>query len=256
MNGKRQTLPTITSLAVLIGVVLVALFLYGAPSVAAPPPPNTPTNTPEVPPTYTFTPEPPPPTYTFTPEPPPTNTFTPQPPPTNTFTPQPPPAKPTNTPRPTDVTEPQPNPECQSSVTGVVVNAAGQAVAGASVNIQGQGWSRGMLTNDSGRYGFAGLCPGDATLQAALPGGQTLPSVTVSLDGENNVELNLGTQAPATTASPSPTATATRPIAQDAPDAEPGMPATGFPGWLVIGGALVGALLLLASVRWSRSAPR
>jgi cytoskeletal protein RodZ len=254
---KRRVLFSIISLLVLGGAVLLAWpsGLSGdayAQQVDQPPPP--PSKTPIDPPTDTPQPQP-----TNTPAPP---TDTPQPQPTDTPQPEPTdtPAPPTDTPRPQptdtsqpepsatvkppDDTQPEPNPACQSAVGGTVRNTAGQVVAGASVQIQGEGWSRGMLTDDQGHYGFAGLCAGEVTLNAALPGGQPLPATTVSLDGQNQTQVDLGGAAVAATATQ--TAKAPTSTAEPASTDEPGMPATGFPGWLLVGAACLGSFLVLS----------
>jgi hypothetical protein len=133
-------------------------------------------------------------------------------------------------------------------VQGLVLGRAGQPVAGATVTIQGDGWSNSILSDDQGRFGFGGLCSGSATLQAVLPGGQGTGAVTVSLSGTNQLNVTLSV-APGQAA-----ATATAPTGQTpsspGPTAEPEMPTTGAGSWLLIGGAALGMLLLLsASVR-------
>jgi len=184
----------------------------------------------QVPPT-----KPPAPTPTDTTAPP---TDTPVTPPTPTNTTRPPqptvPPKKTRPPKP-----PQPQPDCQSAVSGSVRNRAGVQVAGATVTIVGADWSNAMLTDDNGQYGFAGLCAGQATLQATLPDGQTSSVATIDIDGKNNVQLDLGfstigAAAAETAATPQQVATP-----------EPSMPETGYSGWLLVGGALLGVLLLL-----------
>jgi hypothetical protein len=144
--------------------------------------------------------------------------------------------------------ESKPDPNCQSAIEGYVVNAAGKRTAGAPVKVEGEGWSRGMLTGDDGHYGFAGLCAGTATVSAALPGGQTSATATITLDGQNTSEVDLtvsqgGGSQPASTATVAATATHQAIAAATTP--EPSMPSTGFPGWLLVGMALLGTLVLL-----------
>ena len=202
----------------------------------------TPTATASATPTNTHTPLP---TITLNPTLTATNTptWTPTRKPTSGV---PPTAAPTRTPRPTEQNNPPANPGCHSSVEGRVFNAAGQAVAGATVTIQGDGWSRSIMTDDQGLYGFAGLCSGTAVLQAFLPDGQASQAVSINLTGQNSVELNLGsglggtsvpTAAGQQTAAPTAGATAS----------EAEMPTTGFSGWLLAGGAGLAALLLLSA---------
>jgi hypothetical protein len=127
-----------------------------------------------------------------------------------------------------------------------VLNAAGQPVAGATVTIQGDGWSRGIMTDDQGRYGFAGLCAGTAVLQAFLPDGQASQAVSVNLTGQNSVPLDLGAGQGGTSV---PTAAGQQTTAPTAgpTTSEAEMPTTGFSGWLLAGGAGLAALLLLSA---------
>jgi hypothetical protein len=125
-------------------------------------------------------------------------------------------------------------------VEGYVLDGADQRVSGATVTINGEGWSAGMLTDDTGHYGFGGLCAGTATLQAAAQG-QTSPASSVSLTGQNSVQLDL-MLSPGNKTVPSATT-----AAGQTPTPEPEMPATGHSGWLLVGGALLGALLLLSA---------
>ena len=183
------------------------------------------------------------PTRTPAPSHTPTSTRTP----TRTNTPvTPPPAGTTHTPQPTKEAQPPSSPKCQSSVQGRVFNAAGHLVAGATVTIQGEGWSSGIMTNDEGHYGFGGLCAGTAVLQAFLPNGRTSPPVSVSLTGQNSIQLDLrpdmGTTSVPTTSAQQTTVPTARPTSTQAE-----MPETGFSGWLLAGGAGLAALLLLSA---------
>ncbi len=122
-------------------------------------------------------------------------------------------------------------------VEGYVIDATGERTTGATVLIEGEGWSNGMLTDDQGHYGFGGLCAGPATLQAFLPDGQASQSAWINLNGKEIIRLNLSAlSAGAATGSPAP---------QQSPTAEPNMPTTGYSGLLLAGAALLGALLLL-----------
>lgn len=132
-----------------------------------------------------------------------------------------------------------------------MLNAAGQPVTGATVTIQGEGWSRGIMTDNQGRYGFGGLCAGSAVLQAFFPDGQTSQAVSVSLTGQNSIQVDLG-PAPAGTSVPTATSQQTAgptayPTAQPTSGSEAEMPETGFSGWLLAGGAALAALLLLTA---------
>jgi hypothetical protein len=256
MRKPKYTKRTITGLATPVCAILMAWLLLVPNHAAAqvpPPPTKTPLPTATDPAPPTDTPAPPtntpiPPTVTTEP---PTNTPAP---PTNT--PRPPAdtaVPPTATPKPADPTAikppappqntPRPDPNCQSVVEGDVTDAAGQEATGATVFIQGEGWSRAMLTDDNGHYGFGGLCAGPATVNATLSNGQTTASTTVNLDGKKHFTVNLSLrQSAAATA----TSTATK-AAQPTTPSEPSMPATGYPGWLLVGGAVVGVVLLLSA---------
>lgn len=244
MHKTKPTLWMIISCAALSCAVLVGWFMLGSRGVAAQPVPETPTPTPTTP---TATPTTPSPTPTpTTPSPTPTP-VTPSPTPaTPSPTPTRRPASPT--PRYTDTpasppptqqpgTSQPPDPACQSVVEGYVVDAAGERANGATVLIEGEGWSSAMLTDDLGQYGFGGLCAGPATLQAFLPNGQASQSAWINLNGHEIIRLNLSVvSAGAATGAPAP---------QQSPTAEPDMPATGYSGLLLAGAALLGALLLL-----------
>jgi hypothetical protein len=267
MKKLGPMLATVTCVVTLSCAMLAFWLVFWPGGTAAqappPPPPNTPTNTPITPEQPTNTPvTPEQPTNTpVTPEQPtntpvtpeqPTNTpvtpeqptNTPVTPPAATDTAVPPTPKPTKESQPSDGSEGT-NPDCRSRVEGSVVDASGQGVRGATVTIQGEGWSSGTLTNDNGQYGFAGLCAGTSTLSATLPDGQPGAVATVSFDGQNSVYLDLGvSQNSATT----PTASTGKPAAaQQTPIAEADMPATGFSGWLLAGATLLGALLLASA---------
>jgi protocatechuate 3,4-dioxygenase beta subunit len=262
MRKPRRMLGKLTGFAILSCAILVAWFLIRPPATAAtmqapPPPPDTPTptvtptgtGTATSTPTQTSTPtatNTPTPTGTSTPTntPTATNTATPSATPTRTPTtetsPYPPPL--TNTPRPTATKEKgKPDPNCQSVVEGTVFDGAGQPARGATVTINGEGWSNSMMTDDGGHYGFGGLCAGTVTLQATLPNGQVTPAATASLTGQNTVHLDLRVSSSGTTV---PSATA---VSQQTPTPEPDMPATGHSGWLLVGGAMLGVLLLLSA---------
>jgi hypothetical protein len=156
-------------------------------------------------------------------------------------------------PRPTDTSAPQPKPEttpnpdpvCQSVVEGTVTGNGGQGISGATVIIEGPGWSSGMMTDDNGRFGFGGLCAGSASLQGTLPGGQITAAATVSLDGKTNVNIKLSTAMGGEAAPTQAAATATGQAAQPSPASEPGMPITGSSGVLLVGGAILGVLLVV-----------
>jgi hypothetical protein len=132
-------------------------------------------------------------------------------------------------------------------VEGFVLDPAGQKAIGATVTIDGPDWSRRIMTDDSGRYGFAGLCAGPATLQAFLVNGQAGPVVTVTFGGNNSLRQDLHFAASST--APAQATSASQATAQPAPTGTPeaAMPVTGYAGWLLAGGAALGALLLLSA---------
>jgi hypothetical protein len=136
-----------------------------------------------------------------------------------------------------------------SVVEGDVLDAAGQKAPAATVHITGAGWSNAMMTDDNGHYGFGGLCAGTVTLQAYLLEGPTSQTAQTNLNGKDSVRLDLRVQqtgsAPVTQA----------PTPQPTVPPEPDMPATGYSGLLLVGAALLGALLLiLAGTRRALSA--
>jgi hypothetical protein len=237
MQRTKPTLWMIISCATLSCAVLVGWFLLGPEGASAQPIPETPTPTPTTPTPTPTTPSPTPTPVTPSPTPTPvTPSATPTP-----KTPSPTPRY-TNTPTSPSPTQPQKTPQppdsaCQSVVEGYVVDATGERTTGATVVIDGEGWSNSMMTDDQGHYGFGGLCAGPATLQAFLPDGQASQSAWINLDGQEIIRLNLSVlSAGAATSSPAP---------QQSPTAEPNMPTTGYSGLLLAGAALLGALLLL-----------
>jgi hypothetical protein len=155
-------------------------------------------------------------------------------------------------------------------VKGLVLDDGGQRVSGATVTIEGDGWSRRLMSGDAGTYGFGGLCPGPAKLVATLVDGSLTPAQTVSVDGKDTFTINLGDQpAAAPTPAEPPVDSSvteeeamatTEPVstadpAAEAPSSEASMPTTGFPGWILLAVVLIGGLLSLTiGALWSFSA--
>jgi hypothetical protein len=151
-------------------------------------------------------------------------------------------------------------------VEGDVINAAGQRMSGATVIIKAEGFESSMMTDDHGHYGFSALCPGSATLTAAMAGGIVGSPATVELDGKERLFVNLSLEPAEETGEEEPTeesgekepapageatAAATVEAAQATPTGEPAMPATGFSGlWLIGGIALTALVLILVGARW------
>ena len=150
----------------------------------------------------------------------------------------PPQASATTGPAPTG--KPKPQPGCDSTVEGYVLGAGGKRQSGSTVRIGNSGYSNQMMTDDNGRYGFGSLCAGTYNLQATLPGGQLTAIKSVTVTGHDTVHADLSLAA----ATGTPTVTRT---VQPASTTEPDMPTTGYPGWLLVGGALLGTLLLLSA---------
>jgi hypothetical protein len=121
------------------------------------------------------------------------------------------------------------------------LDSSAQRVAGATVLLEGDGWSDRILTDDNGQYGFAGLCPGAAELSAYLSNGQVTQSARLILNGRESVQLNLSA------APVQATGAATAPEALQTATPEPDLPATGYSGWLLAGAALLGLLLVLSA---------
>lgn len=228
--------------ALLVWSLTVPCGAFADDPPTAPPQPPTRTNTP----TPTDTPEP---TETLAPTDTPTPTDTPKTPdiPISTDTPVPsdtpvptPTAAPTNTPRPAGPTGPQatsaPSSDCQSAVIGSVTDASGGPAHGATVLIERADWSDAMLTNDAGEYRFNQLCPGKASLQAFFVDGQVSQLAELELNGRDDVQIQLSVASAGAAA-----------ISESAATPEPDMPATGYTGWLLLGGALLAAFLLIVA---------
>ena len=144
----------------------------------------------------------------------------------------------------------KPNPDCQSKLEGDVIAADGSKAVGATVKIEGEGLDRSMMTDDQGRFGFGGLCPGTVTLFASLPGGESVYAAAIEVDGKNSYDVNLSAQPEG--AGPVTEPTVVVPVqaagetsGTETPTAEPAMPTTGTSGWLLAGAAAMGALMLL-----------
>jgi len=247
MTKVLRVLTVLALFGVLSSALLAGILLLSFPTdVAAqmpPPPTKQPADTP--------TSEPPteePPTSEPSPEPSEEPTEEPLPEPSSEPSPEPPPQSPDAPPeRSAKASESRPNPNCQAVVEGDIKDAAGRLVTGATVTLQGEGIERTMMTDDQGHYGFGGLCAGTLTVIATLPGGQESTSGTVEVDGRSNYRLDLGSQSPGASG-PVATATASpEPDAGQTPTSEPEMPVTGFPGWPLLGVALLGALVLVLS---------
>ena len=222
-------------------------FAQEPPTPPPPPPTRTPTPTP-APPTDTPAPTDTPvptdtPLLTDTPVPTETPVLTDTPAPTetslpaNTAVPTPTPAGPEGTPGPQSTTSP--NPDCQSVVEGSVLDASGGPARGATVIIEGADWSDAMLSNDTGQYGFARLCPGLASVQAFLTDGKVSQLAELDLNGRDTIHVELSVasaQAGAGESSP-----------EQAVTPGPDMPATGNEGWMLLGAALLAAFLLLVA---------
>ncbi len=265
MQGFRPTQWTITAFLVLGCTILMTGFLLGpsgalAQVPAPPPPPDTPTPVPK--PTDTDTP-PDTPKPSDTPKPidtvAPTNTSSPA----EATTPTSPP-KPIESPLPTDPSTPtqaatsvQPSPrpteaadsasgtegnaDCQAAVEGYVLGGSDQPLSGATVQIEGADWSNWIMTDEDGRYGFTGLCAGMATLRAFMSNAQVSQAAQVELNGRDALLLDLRATAAEATVPASGAA------ALQSPTPEPDMPTTGHSGWLLVGAALLGTLLLMSA---------
>ena len=133
------------------------------------------------------------------------------------------------------------NSDSQSSVQGAVSDSYGIEASGATVVIEGEGWSNSILSDDRGQYGFAGLCAGTAMLSAYLANGQASQPARVILNGRDSVQVNLSA------APMQATAAATAAVAEQAETPEPDLPATGYSGWLLAGAALFGLVLALTA---------
>jgi hypothetical protein len=96
-----------------------------------------------------------------------------------------------------------------------------------------------MLTDDAGQYGFNQLCPGKASVQAFLADGQVSQLAELDLNGRDPVELALSVA--------STGAVVAEATSEPTPTLEPDMPVTGYTGWLLVGGGMLAAFLLLVA---------
>ena len=96
-----------------------------------------------------------------------------------------------------------------------------------------------MLTDAAGHYGFNRLCPGKASVQAFLADGQVSQLAELDLNGRDAVELALSVA--------STGALIVEETSEPTPTPEPDMPVTGYTGWLLVGGGMLAAFLLLVA---------
>jgi cytoskeletal protein RodZ len=248
MNRVLRVLIALVLLGGLSLALLGGLLLLTPPSgaVAQVPPTKKPADTPtDEPPTE----EPP------TEEPPTEEPPTEEPPTEEPATEEPPTVEPPHRAEAPD--NDKPNPNCQSTVSGNVIASDGAKAIGATVTLEGEGVSRSMMTDDDGRYGFGGLCPGTLSLVATLPGGGMVHAATIEVDGKNAYDVNLTAQKSGGGSTSEPAVAVPAQATEVSPTPEPSMPTTGYSGWLLLGGAAMGTLLLiLAGARRTLSTSR
>ncbi len=89
----------------------------------------------------------------------------------------------------------RPTGNCQSRITGHVLNATGTIIKGATIELRGnaiKGTPPKAVTDDNGLYGFAGLCAGTYTFTVTAPGQRAVsPAQNASVDGANSVRADL-----------------------------------------------------------------
>lgn len=82
--------------------------------------------------------------------------------------------------------------QCQSKLLGKVVDAAGALAKGAVVQIKSGAFNAKTLSDDSGLYGFAGLCAGGYGFTVTLSGkAPKALATTATLDGANTSRTDL-----------------------------------------------------------------
>ena len=89
---------------------------------------------------------------------------------------------------------------CNSTVSGFVTNYADKSPgAGTLVEIGNSGWKNQMPADSNGYFYFGGLCEGIAYVKVLVPEGglPTHPNAEAVLDGQNQVQVDLGYFPPA-----------------------------------------------------------
>jgi hypothetical protein len=101
----------------------------------------------------------------------------------------------------------QQTPPPPSSWTGIVRNAAGQPVPGATVTALGPGHEQNATTGSDGRFVLSGIAPGTHTVTVQLPGRPATPPISIGIAGAS-VALTLSDQNTLAVAAESETPTA------------------------------------------------
>ncbi len=89
----------------------------------------------------------------------------------------------------------QPTGNCQSRITGHVLDANGTIIKGATIELRGnaiKGTPPKAVTDDNGLYGFAGLCAGTYSFTVTVPGKRAVAlAQNASVDGANSIKADL-----------------------------------------------------------------
>lgn len=84
--------------------------------------------------------------------------------------------------------------KCQSKLTGSISDASGALVKGATIELKGAGTEKlpSAISDDSGKYGFAGLCAGTYTFVVTVTDqpAKTLDTQAIA-DGTQMVKVDL-----------------------------------------------------------------
>src|SRR5438034_4207059 len=77
------------------------------------------------------------------------------------------------------------------SVSGIVMDSSSAVIPGVAITLSNErtGDSRGLITNEQGRFIFSAVQPGSHTIKVELPGFQTLEQKNVVLSANENLTL-------------------------------------------------------------------
>ena len=77
------------------------------------------------------------------------------------------------------------------SISGIVMDSSSAVIPGVAISLSNErtGDSRGLMTNEQGRFIFSAIQPGSYTIKVELPGFQTLEQKNVVLSANENLTL-------------------------------------------------------------------
>ncbi|MGB8648650.1 MAG: carboxypeptidase-like regulatory domain-containing protein [Anaerolineae bacterium] len=89
----------------------------------------------------------------------------------------------------------RPEGNCQSRISGRVLDSTGAIIKGAAIDLRGngiKGTPPKAVSDDNGLYGFAGLCAGAYTFTVTAPGKRAVAlTVSADVDGANVARADL-----------------------------------------------------------------